>query len=122
MERLGLQPREDDYYATRAPMSSKRLAEMTLESAFDTRQLYAKLGWRLWILTGIAAAGLFVLLAASATWAVPETSGLLLSEAVFLAIPVLLSLDFLGPETGAAADRHCRSRTRPRRDPAAGLD
>jgi hypothetical protein len=96
MERLGLRPREDDYYATSAAMGSKRLAEMTLESAFYTRHLYAKLGWRFWMVTGTSVVGLLSLLAVSATRTVPETSGLVLSHAVFLAIPVLLGLDFLG--------------------------
>jgi hypothetical protein len=47
-EQYKIRPRETDYYSTPEPTGPRRLAEMTVESAFWTRHLYGKLRIIVW--------------------------------------------------------------------------
>jgi hypothetical protein len=96
LDKLGIEPREVDYYATSADVGPRRLAEMTAESAFYTRTQYVKV--RLWMLVAsvVVVVAAVVLLGISISREVPSSSGLFIATAVFLAVPVLTSMDMFG--------------------------
>jgi hypothetical protein len=92
---LGLarqEPRSADYYETEADLGELRLLEMTRTSVFWTRHLYRKL-------RTINAVTLCVLAVAliSILFVAPLLStGVYLTYAVCLAVPVIISIDLLG--------------------------
>lgn len=96
LSRLSNEPRAHDYYGSTSQPGPRRLAEMTLESAFYTRHQYRKLRDLAWAFVGISAVGVLIVLLASANQTLPDEWGLLLARAIFLAIPVWLAADFLG--------------------------
>jgi hypothetical protein len=88
--------KEDQYFSSTAPVSAKRLAEMTFESAFYTRLTYAKLRAVLLRLLLLTAAILAITVIFALTRAVPETVDAFIAIAVLTFIPTLLSLDIIG--------------------------
>lgn len=96
LNRLSAEPRVNDYYGSHSPPGPKRLAEMTLESEFYTRHQYVNLRNIAWTFVAVTSVGTLVVLLASANQTVPETWGLLLAKAIFVAIPIVLTADFLG--------------------------
>lgn len=96
LSRLTQQPRAKDYYGSTSPPGARRLAEMTLESEFYTRNQYVSLRNMARTFSAVAGVAVLVVLLASANQTVPNDWGLLLARAIFVAIPVLLAADFLG--------------------------
>lgn len=86
--------RGQDYYATQVPTGAKRLAEMTLESAFWTRHLYKRM--QDWLLRGLIPVAIILLLTASISSFVTRVQASEIVYAIYLAIPVLLSADAIG--------------------------
>jgi hypothetical protein len=96
LEKLGIVPRDADYFATGAEIGPRRLAEMTSESAFYTRTQYVKV--RLWMAVAsiVVVVATVVLLGLSISREVPSSNGLFIATAVFLAVPVLTGMDMFG--------------------------
>jgi len=89
-------PRESDFYETQQPFGADRLAEMTAESAFYTRQLYLKLRWWSWALF-IAAAIVFVIVSLTTLASpFPADVRLLIAKALYSFITLVLSANLLG--------------------------
>ncbi len=94
--KLKTTPRESDFYETQQPVGADRLAEMTAESAFYTRQLYLKLRWWAWVLF-IAATIVFIIVSLTTLIApVPDNVRLLIAKALFSFITLVLSANLLG--------------------------
>lgn len=94
--RLEVQPRDPSYYATERGFGAERLAEMTIESAFYTRRLYAKVRFWAWIMfVGAALASLFVITLLLTT-AVPDSVNLVAAKAVYSFVPVVIAIDIFG--------------------------
>lgn len=89
-------PRESDFYETQQPVGADRLAEMTAESAFYTRQLYLKL--RLWIWTLFIAAALVFIFVSLTTLVspIPNNVRLLIAKTLYSFITLVLSANLLG--------------------------
>lgn len=96
LARFSVQSRSDGYYETQITPGAKRLAEMTFESAFWTKNLYKKLRTYLWVILGMAAFIFIVLLTFIPLSISSQSSQTYLIYAIYLTIPALLSIDFLG--------------------------
>lgn len=94
--RLKVQARDPDYYASRAPASPQRLAEMTVQSAFYTRHLYTKLRVWSWVLFAgsLLIAGFVVSLAL--TRMIPDSIDALIARVLYSIVPVVVSVNLLG--------------------------
>lgn len=95
-DRLKVQARDPDYYASRAIPSARRLAEMTVESAFYTRHLYTKLRVWFWFLFAgsILIAGFVISIGLTRT--IPDSIDALIARALYSIIPVVVSVNLLG--------------------------
>ena len=95
--RLVTHPRDPDYYASRqSEPGPRRLAEMTIESAFYTRRLYGKLRSWMWALfCAFLFIAIFVIFMALAQ-SIPDSVDLAVAHVLFVSIPVVVSIDFLG--------------------------
>lgn len=88
-------PRSVDYYYSKKHTSPRRLLEMTIESAFYTRHLYAYLAK--WIL-GLLSCSIilsFLVLAVLPAKIVPDELSLQIAYTIFLILPILLTIDLL---------------------------
>lgn len=94
--RAGARPRDADYYSTARPVGTARLAEMTVESAFYTWQLYRRM--RRAIAWGLGAAVALVAVAglAGLTRTVPDEADILIARAIYAAVPVVLATNAFG--------------------------
>lgn len=95
-QRAKQQPREADYYATKEPPSPKRLAEMTIESAFWTRTLYDKLQRLVWWGCGLSGAIFVIVTLVSLTQLFPNSVEQAIARFLYSLIPVMISANFLG--------------------------
>jgi hypothetical protein len=95
-ERVHAVQRDPDYYDTQKDVGPQRLAEMTIESAFYTRQLYMKLRYWIWWLFGGATAVTAMIVLLTIAQLVPGKPELPIARAVYAFIPVILSANFLG--------------------------
>ncbi len=86
------EPRAADYYETQAPPGELRLVEMTRTSLFWTRHLYRKLR----TISGVTLCVLAVALVAILLVAPLLKTGVYVTFAVTLAVPVIISVDLLG--------------------------
>ncbi|GIW04294.1 MAG: hypothetical protein KatS3mg059_0914 [Thermomicrobiales bacterium] len=96
LKRLEKQPRDPDYYTTRAALGARRLAEMTAESAFYTRHLYAKLECLVWLLFASACIATLGVAFLALSRSVPESIDLMVARALSAFIPTALSINLLG--------------------------
>jgi hypothetical protein len=88
--------RDPDYYDTKQAVGSARLAEMTFEAAFYTRQLYLKLRFCLIVLLTVACLLVGLVVFTALTDVVPKTAGVLVATFLLSAAPIVLTLDLLG--------------------------
>lgn len=95
-KRFSLEPRDPDYYGTKAAYGPRRLIEMLEESAFYTRNLYMRLrGLLLLVLIPLVLLLVVILLVIPALGpASPLTLGL--ANAVLVIIPIAVTADLLG--------------------------
>jgi hypothetical protein len=93
---LSSRERPSDYYATVATIGPKRLADMTYESAFWTNSLYRKLRRYIATFLALATLALISILSLAPLPAISSERKLYLLYAVYLLIPVILAVDFLG--------------------------
>ena len=91
-----IKARDEDYYATQQSEGSKRLLEMTIESAFFTRHVYAKTKTFLWILCAVIGALFVLTLSLAPLGNIPSATRLEVIYLLYLALPLLISLDLLG--------------------------
>lgn len=89
-------PRDPDYYATKEPPSPKRLAEMTIESAFWTRTLYYKLRRLVWWGCGLSGAVFVIVTLVTLTHLFPDSIEQAIARFLYSLIPVMISANFLG--------------------------
>ncbi len=95
-ERVRVVHRDPNYYNTEQTVGPQRLAEMTIESAFYTRQMYLKLRTWIWALFigSILVTGIILLVTVAEL--VPGQLELPIARAVYAFIPVILTANFLG--------------------------
>lgn len=96
LEAFKIQPRNKDYYVTKQRGGPRRLLEITIESAFWTRHLYKKLQQIAWISFFAATAISIILISVSATKIVPDSTKIQIVYAVYLFLPLVLSVDLFG--------------------------
>lgn len=95
-DRLKAQPRDPDYYDSKAQPGGRRLAEMTVESSFYTRHLYGKLRLWIWILfVGAILVAVFVI-SLALTQTIPDRIDTQIARTLYSAIPVVVSINLLG--------------------------
>jgi hypothetical protein len=96
LNKFTLQKRAHDYYETKNPIGPKKLAEMTFESIYWTKNLYKKIkSYSCCLLITIIA--IFVLLiSVSVIPYAKQGLRIYFVYTVYLLIPVLLTIDFLG--------------------------
>ncbi len=96
MQRIEMEKRDDDYYATKKGFGARKLLEMIAESAFYTRCLYAKLEGiitTLLVISTIAVVAVFTLLPLSF---IPDQIALRIAYIIYLLLPIILAIDLLG--------------------------
>lgn len=91
-----LRSRDPDYYATRKPLGSGRLLEMTIESAFFTRHIYSKVRNGLWICVAILIMACVAVLSLAPLEGVSGGARVQLVYALYLSLPIVISIDLLG--------------------------
>lgn len=96
VEQFTRRKREDDYYSTTEAIGPRRLAEMTLESAFWTRHLYGKLRIIVWAIFVVALVVSAFVISAPAFGVAPQAVAVRIATAVYILLPVLLTIDLLG--------------------------
>lgn len=110
LEKFKLQPRNDGYYVTNQKTGTPRkLLEMTIESAFWTRHLYKKLQRIVWIIFFIILVISILVISLSITSFFPINSRTQIVYAIYLFLPVMLTIDVLGwaLRLGRLADSIC---------------
>lgn len=95
LKRFDSEPRPDNYYASQKPIGSRRLLEMTIESAFYTRHLYSKLKEWIWLLLIGALILSFAVLTVLPFDFIPKSILLKAAYTLYLLLPILLSIDLL---------------------------
>jgi ABC-type multidrug transport system fused ATPase/permease subunit len=96
LKKFSLKQRASNYYGSTQDFGPKKLAEMTFESVFWTKNLYRKIKFYVLSLL-IAIVAIFILLISLSI--IPYTAQDLrvyLVYTIYLLIPVLLTIDFLG--------------------------
>ena len=91
-----LKQRDKDYYSTTKPQGSRRLLEMTIESAFFTRHLYCKLQqlvWGLLVITVVLSFGIF---GYSQLQFISSDARFLIIYTLYLLLPIMLTIDLIG--------------------------
>ncbi len=96
LDSFKIKPRDVDYYASQQQEGPKRLLEMTIESAFFTRHVYAKAKTFLWISCVSIAATFILILSITPFESISSTTRLEVIYILYLALPLLISLDLLG--------------------------
>src|SRR3989344_294000 len=96
LDTFKVKTRDEDYYATEHPEVPKRLLEMTIESAFFTRHVYAKAQRFLWILCAVIAVLFVLILSIAPLDNISSATRLEVIYLLYLALPLLISLDLLG--------------------------
>lgn len=89
-------PRAEDYYNSEEETGPRKLLEMTIESAFYTRHLYSYLTGLLWVLFLGSIFLCFLVLSFLTSKIVPNEYVTLIAYALYLVLPILLSLDLIG--------------------------
>lgn len=93
---LAANPRPDEYYETKFAIGPERLAAMTFESLFWTKSLYRKVRGYLLITIVLVTILLFGVLSIMPLFEFSKSSRTLLVYFVYLAIPLLVSVDLVG--------------------------
>jgi len=96
LDMFKMKSRDKDYYATKKPEGSRRLLEMTTESAFFTRHLYCKLQRLVWLLFVIAVVFSIIVIGVSQFQFVSPNTRFFVVYGIYLLLPVMLTVDLLG--------------------------
>ena len=89
-------PRAPDYYETQEDAGPKRILQLTIESAHWMRNLYFRMRILMWILFGVSVCMSIILLGLTPFTFVNEEARFAITYFVFLALPILVSIDILG--------------------------
>ncbi len=89
-------PRPDDYYETQEASGPKRLAEMTFQSLFWTKNLYRKLQLYIGAFLFLVGAVLVTLLLVSPLTNAAHETKLYIVYSIYLLVPVIISIDAVG--------------------------
>lgn len=95
LSKFKIQKRAEDYYESQENFGAKRLAEMTCESAFWTRNIYKKLRFFFWVILSLCLLIFVIILSSSPLLNISIDTQSYIIYAIYLLIPVILSLDFL---------------------------
>lgn len=95
LQKFGTQNPDPAYYATSQTTGSRRLLEMTQESAFWTRHLYTYLQSWVWGASAFFFLLFFLVITFAASNIVQSSTALKIVYAVYLLLPLVLSLDML---------------------------
>lgn len=96
LTRLSKEKRPAGYYATTATFGAKKLLEMTFESAFWTKSLYVKIRFFIWIILAFFIILFMALFSFPPVVGVGQSLQVYLIYSIYLFIPALLSIDFIG--------------------------
>ncbi len=96
IRRVDAEPRAADYYATVEPAGPRRMAAMTLESAFYTRHLYLTIRWALGLGLLLIALVVLVILYLALTEAQAAAFGTAVAHVVATVVLVAIALDVVG--------------------------
>lgn len=96
LAKLTAKPRDAGYYETTRRVGPKRLLEMTQESAFWTRALYARLRALAIVLSVVGTLLIVALFMSLSFQSIPDSLASSIAYAAFLLVPVLLSLNMIG--------------------------
>lgn len=91
-----LKSRDENYYQTKEKSGPKRLLEMTIESAFYTRHVYAKVKSYLWVFCTFLSLLFVVTLSLAPLESIPPETRLDIVYRLYLVLPLLISIDLLG--------------------------
>ena len=96
LDRVAAEPQADDYYATKEATGSRRMAEMTLESAFYTRHLDLAIRW--WLSVALLAIAVVVMVIVYLVLSTPIAAGLggIVAQAVATVVLIAIGLDTIG--------------------------
>lgn len=96
LRRVAAEPRAADYYTSDHGLGPRRMAEMTLESAFYTRHLW--LAIRSMLIIGLVLAGLVVTLVVYLALSDPQSAALdaVVAHVVATLVPIAIALDVIG--------------------------
>jgi hypothetical protein len=94
--RLTTRRRDPNYYTTKAEPGPLRFADMTIESAFYTRNVYLKLQFWAWALFGGAVGVVVVVIFFALTQTIPDTADVVVARTLFTLIPTVLAVNVLG--------------------------
>jgi hypothetical protein len=89
-------PRSGDYYASKQATGPRRLLEMTIESAFYSRHLYANLATYIKILLVGSIILSFLVLSFLPAKIIPNELSLQIAYTIYLILPILLTIDLWG--------------------------
>lgn len=95
LQKFEAQKPDPNYYATNQTTGPRRLLEMTQESAFWTRHLYTYLKSWVWAAFIIFIGFFFLVITFAASNVVQSSTALKIVYAVYLLLPLVLSLDML---------------------------
>jgi len=96
LKKFSIQQRAHDYYETKKPFGLKRLAEMTFESAFWTKNIYKKIKSCSSCFLAVIVVIFILLISFSVIPYAKQDLRTYFVYSIYLIIPVLLAIDFLG--------------------------
>ena len=95
LRKAEVETRDPDYYESSEREGPRRLLEMTSESAFYTRHLYARARKPIWVAFTVVILAVAVVIGISAAPVLPSGSAYWVAYIVFLLLPVFLAIDLL---------------------------
>jgi hypothetical protein len=88
--------RAPDYYSTESNIGPERLAEMTVESAFYTRNLYIKIKSIILKLFLISSSLIILVIVMALVSPIPTGANMVVAQAFILMVPIALTVDLYG--------------------------
>lgn len=96
INKFKVDPRPEDYFATKEQPGPKRLLEMTAESAFWTEALYRKLKFYIWLIFAVAFIFLIIIIGLLPMGVVTSSIQAKIVYGIYLVLPLLLTIDLFG--------------------------
>lgn len=96
LKKFEVEHRDPGYYETQEKVGPAQLRDMTIESAFYTRHLYAKARIVVWSLFAVVIIMILGVASFSPLKYLPPNSSFNVIYAIYLLLPVILSIDLLG--------------------------
>lgn len=96
IQRVNTTQLDPDYYSTSREIGPARLVDMTIESAFYTRNIYCKLREILNVITIVLILLIFIVLLVGLTGVIPNSILIIIAKVIYFIIPLYLSVNFIG--------------------------